>query len=53
MHGTMAVACYMISLRHPMVLSMAVDQGRIKDGDRVVLAGIGSGINCMVGEVIW
>lgn len=37
----------------PIVLSMAVDQGRVRKGDRVVLAGIGSGINCMVGEVIW
>jgi 3-oxoacyl-[acyl-carrier-protein] synthase-3 len=37
----------------PMVLSMAQDQGRIQGGDRVVLAGIGSGLNCMVGEVIW
>jgi 3-oxoacyl-[acyl-carrier-protein] synthase III len=37
----------------PMVLSMALDQGRIQKGDRIVLAGIGSGINCMVGEVIW
>ena len=37
----------------PMVLSIALDQGRIKDGGRIVLAGIGSGINCMVGEVIW
>jgi 3-oxoacyl-[acyl-carrier-protein] synthase-3 len=37
----------------PMVLSMALDLGRIKDGDRVVLAGIGSGINCIVAEVIW
>ncbi len=37
----------------PMVLSMALDRGRIVDGDRVVLAGIGSGINCMVAEVIW
>jgi len=37
----------------PMVLSMALDQGRIHSGDRIVLAGIGSGLNCMVGEVIW
>ncbi len=37
----------------PIVLSMASDLGRIKSGERVVLAGIGSGINCMVGEVIW
>jgi 3-oxoacyl-[acyl-carrier-protein] synthase III len=37
----------------PIVLSMASDLGRLKGGDRIVLAGIGSGINCMVGEVIW
>ena len=47
-------ATYFQRLRHTvMVLSMALDQGRIKSGDRIVLAGIGSGINCMVGEVIW
>ncbi len=37
----------------PIVLSMALDLGRIQRGDRVVLAGIGSGLNCTVGEVIW
>ena len=37
----------------PMVLSKAVDLGRVQRGDRVVLAGIGSGLNCTVGEVIW
>jgi 3-oxoacyl-[acyl-carrier-protein] synthase III len=37
----------------PMVLSMALDAGRIARGDRVVLAGIGSGINCMVAELLW
>ena len=37
----------------PIVLSKAVDLGRIRAGDRVVLAGIGSGLNCTVGEVLW
>jgi 3-oxoacyl-[acyl-carrier-protein] synthase-3 len=37
----------------PVVLSKALDLGRIQRGDRVVLAGIGSGLNCTVGEVIW
>lgn len=37
----------------PIVLSKAVDLGRIQKDDRVVLAGIGSGLNCTVGEVIW
>ncbi len=37
----------------PIVLSKAVEQGRIQPGHRVVLAGIGSGLNCTVGEVLW
>jgi 3-oxoacyl-[acyl-carrier-protein] synthase-3 len=37
----------------PIVLSKALDLGRIQRGSRVVLAGIGSGLNCTVGEVIW
>lgn len=37
----------------PIVLSKADELGRIQAGDRVVLAGIGSGLNCTVGEVIW
>lgn len=37
----------------PIVMSKAADLGRIQTGDRVVLAGIGSGLNCTVGEVIW
>ncbi len=37
----------------PIVMSKALDAGRIQSGDRVVLAGIGSGLNCTVGEVIW
>ena len=37
----------------PVVLSKAQDLGRVQQGDRIVLAGIGSGLNCTVGEVIW
>jgi 3-oxoacyl-[acyl-carrier-protein] synthase-3 len=37
----------------PIVMSKASDLGRIQRGDRVVLAGIGSGLNCTVGEVRW
>ena len=37
----------------PVVLSKAVDAGRVQAGQRIVLAGIGSGLNCTVGEVIW
>ena len=37
----------------PIVLSKAHQAGRIDSGDRVVLAGIGSGLNCTVAEVIW
>ncbi|MDG1399102.1 MAG: 3-oxoacyl-ACP synthase III [Candidatus Binatia bacterium] len=37
----------------PIVLSKALDLGRIQKGNRIVLAGIGSGLNCTVGEIIW
>ncbi len=37
----------------PIVLSKARDLGRLQRDDRIVLAGIGSGLNCTVGEVIW
>jgi 3-oxoacyl-[acyl-carrier-protein] synthase-3 len=37
----------------PIVMSKAQELGRLQRGDRVVLAGIGSGLNCTVGEVIW
>lgn len=37
----------------PIVLSKALDLGRIEKGNRIVLAGIGSGLNCTVGEIIW
>ena len=37
----------------PIVMSKALEAGRIQTGQRIVLAGIGSGLNCTVGEVIW
>ena len=37
----------------PLTLSMAVDAGQIKKGDRVALLGIGSGLNCSMSELIW
>ena len=37
----------------PIVLSKSAELGRIERGDRVVLAGIGSGLNCTVGEILW
>jgi 3-oxoacyl-[acyl-carrier-protein] synthase III len=35
------------------VLSKAADEGRLSAGDRVVLMGIGSGINGAGAEVLW
>ena len=37
----------------PTVLSKARDAGRIEKGDKVVLAAIGSGINCTAAGIIW
>ena len=37
----------------PITLSKADQAGRIFDGDRVALMGIGSGINCAMMEVRW
>ncbi|MEY3013751.1 MAG: hypothetical protein RIT45_2486 [Pseudomonadota bacterium] len=37
----------------PFVLSKSVQEGRIQKGDRVALMGIGSGLNCAMGEVRW
>jgi 3-oxoacyl-[acyl-carrier-protein] synthase-3 len=37
----------------PIVLSKAVEQERLGAGDRVVLAGIGSGLNCTAAAVTW
>jgi 3-oxoacyl-[acyl-carrier-protein] synthase-3 len=35
------------------VLSKAVEEGRIKAGSRVALMGIGSGLNCAMAEIRW
>ncbi len=37
----------------PTVLSQALDAGRIAKGDKVLLGGIGSGINCVAAGVLW
>ena len=37
----------------PLTLGLAVQEGRVKDGDRLALMGIGSGLNCMMMEVLW
>ncbi|MCC6905337.1 MAG: 3-oxoacyl-ACP synthase III, partial [Anaerolineae bacterium] len=37
----------------PTVLSKSCEEGNIKEGDRVVLMGIGSGLNCMLTAVQW
>lgn len=37
----------------PTTLSMLKESGRLKPGKRVALLGIGSGLNCSMGEVVW
>jgi 3-oxoacyl-[acyl-carrier-protein] synthase III len=37
----------------PTVLSKSVDDGTIKRGDRVMLMGVGSGINVAAAEIVW
>ena len=37
----------------PITLSKAVEAGQIQTGDRVALLGIGSGLNCSMGEIVW
>ena len=37
----------------PIVLSKLRDLGRLKQGDRIALLGIGSGLNCAMAEVVW
>ncbi|MEM9693719.1 MAG: 3-oxoacyl-ACP synthase III [Myxococcota bacterium] len=37
----------------PMVLARAEAENRITPGDRVLLGGIGSGLNCTVGAIDW
>ena len=37
----------------PITLQLAVEAGRVKPGDTVALMGIGSGLSCMMMEVVW
>lgn len=37
----------------PITLRLAVDEGRVRSGDRLALMGIGSGLSCMMMEVLW
>ena len=37
----------------PATLAAAVDAGAIRDGDRVALLGIGSGLNCLMLALEW
>ncbi|HAN32229.1 MAG TPA: 3-oxoacyl-ACP synthase III [Myxococcales bacterium] len=37
----------------PIALSKSVQAGRIEPGMRVALMGIGSGLNCSMGEIVW
>jgi acyl-CoA:acyl-CoA alkyltransferase len=37
----------------PLTLGLAVEEGRVGAGDRVALMGIGSGLSCMMMEVVW
>ncbi len=37
----------------PMTLGLAVEAGRVKEGDRCALMGIGSGLSCSMMEVVW
>lgn len=41
------------SIALPCTLRMAVDSGRIQPGQHAALMGIGSGLNCAMGHVIW
>jgi len=37
----------------PTVLSRSVQDGTVASGDRVMLMGVGSGINAAAAEIIW
>lgn len=37
----------------PVTMSRMKAAGRLVKGKRLVLCGIGSGLNCTVGEVVW
>ncbi len=37
----------------PIAFSKLVASNTLKDGDRIALMGIGSGINCSMAELVW
>ncbi len=37
----------------PITLRKAIEKGRVKEGTRCALMGIGSGLNCTLAEVVW
>ncbi|MEX0611508.1 MAG: 3-oxoacyl-ACP synthase III, partial [Pirellulales bacterium] len=37
----------------PVTMALGVEQGRLRAGDRIVMLGIGSGINCLMLAVQW
>ncbi len=37
----------------PIVLSKALEMGRVQSGSRIALMGIGSGLNCSMAEIHW
>src|SRR5688572_28524473 len=41
------------SVALPATLAAAVDAGAVRDGDRVALLGIGSGLNCLMLALEW
>jgi 3-oxoacyl-[acyl-carrier-protein] synthase-3 len=41
------------SVSLPATLSAAVDTGAVRDGDKVALMGIGSGLNCLMLALEW
>ena len=41
------------SVSLPATLSAAVDAGAVRDGSRVALMGIGSGLNCLMLALEW
>ena len=37
----------------PITLRKAIEKGRVKEGTRCALMGIGSGLNCSMAEIVW
>jgi 3-oxoacyl-[acyl-carrier-protein] synthase III len=52
-HSTFETLGNMGSVSLPATLSAAVDAGAVRDGDRVALMGIGSGLNCLMLALEW